>query len=86
MKSTVMVITASVAIILLSGCMGAALNKVELTLNRNITVGQELMDLQAAHEKGIINDTEYIEAKKDILGLYDQLGAINEPGKSKKGE
>ncbi len=74
---------AAIAAIALSGCMGAALNKVELTLNRNITVGQELIDLQAAHEKGIINDTEYAAAKEDILNLFDQLSDLKGSEKSK---
>lgn len=86
MKHAINLIMAMVATLVLSGCMGAALNKVSLTLNRNITVGQELMDLQAAHEKGIISDTEYMETKKDILNLYDQLGAMNVSEESKKGE
>ena len=86
MKSILHVSMAAIAAIALSGCMGAALNKVELTLNRNITVGQELMDLQAAHEKGIITEAEYLEAKKDILNLFDQLGEMQGSGKSKQGE
>jgi hypothetical protein len=60
----------------LTGCAGAAFNRLNLTLNRNITVGQELMDLQEAHEKGVISDTEYIQAKKNILDLVDQLGEL----------
>ncbi len=34
------------------------------------------MDLQEAHEKGVISDTEYIQAKKNILDLVDQLGEL----------
>ncbi len=64
------------AIVLLSGCAGAAFNRLDLTVSRNITVGQELIDLQEAHEKGILNDSEYIEAKKDVLHFLDQLGDI----------
>jgi hypothetical protein len=86
MKGALNLIMATVAALVLSGCMGAALNKIELTLNRNITVGQELMDLQEAHEKGIISDTEYMETKKDILNLFDQLGDMNGSKKSKKEE
>ena len=86
MKHVMNLIMVTLAALLLSGCMGAALNKVSLTMNRNITVGQELMDLQEAHEKGIISDTEYMETKKDILNLYDQLGEMNISGKNKKEE
>ena len=61
----------------LSGCAGAAFNKFDLTLNRNITVGQELLDLKVAHEEGVLSDTEYMEAKKNILTILNQLGAVN---------
>lgn len=63
---------------LLSGCAGAAFNRVNLTLNRNISVGQELMDLKTAHEKGIINDSEYARAKKDLLGMVAAFGELND--------
>jgi hypothetical protein len=62
----------------LSGCAGMAFNEIDLTLNRNITVGQELMDLQAAHEKGILNDTEYAKAKNEILNMVETFGSLNE--------
>ena len=61
----------------LSGCAGMAFNEIELTLSRNITVGQELMDLEAAHQKGIISDTEYAKAKQDILKLVSALGEMD---------
>ena len=37
----------------------------------NTTLGQELTDLQAAYEKGIITEKEYKRAKKEILNRYD---------------
>jgi hypothetical protein len=64
--------------ITLSGCAGAAFNRIEVAMNRNITVGQELIDLQAAHEKGIISDEEYIEAKKDILKVLGQFAELGD--------
>jgi hypothetical protein len=48
-----------------------------MTVSRNITIGQELLDLQAAHEKGIINDTEYAEAKLNVLNVLSTLGEID---------
>ena len=36
----------------------------------NTTLGQELTDLQAAHEKGIITQKEYEKARKEILKKY----------------
>ncbi len=37
----------------------------------NVSLGQELTDLQTAYEKGIISEKEYKRAKKDILKKYD---------------
>ena len=34
------------------------------------TLGQELTDLQAAYEKGIITEKEYNSAKKEIMKKY----------------
>jgi hypothetical protein len=68
---------AAMAATLLSGCAGAAFNRVNMTVSRNITIGQELLDLQAAHEKGIINDTEYAEAKLNVLNVLSTLGEID---------
>ena len=34
------------------------------------TLGQELTDLQAAYEKGIITEKEYNRAKKEIMRKY----------------
>ena len=84
MKQIIHISMAVLVLLVVTGCMGAAPNKVSLTLNRNITVGQELMDLQEAHEKGIISDTEYMETKKDILDLYAQLGMMNDSTKNKQ--
>ncbi|NEX15731.1 MAG: hypothetical protein C1943_03585 [Halochromatium sp.] len=36
------------------------------------TMGQELMDLNASYEQGLISAGEYKRAKKDILRKYDQ--------------
>ncbi len=35
------------------------------------TMGQELMDLNATYEQGLISAGEYKRAKKDILRKYD---------------
>lgn len=80
MKKVLNLMAALTVVSLLSGCAGAAFNKVEVTAIRHITIGQELMDLKAAHEKGIISDTEYMETKKQILNFAAQLGSINIEG------
>ncbi len=76
MKTALNTVITVLAAVLLSGCAGAAFNRLNLTVSRNITVGQELLDLKTAHEEGVISDTEYMKAKKDILHLVDQLGEI----------
>ena len=65
------------AVTLLTGCAGAAFNRIDMTVHRNITVGQELIDLKEAHEKGIINDTEYAEAKQNVLKVLSTIGEID---------
>ncbi len=77
MKKLMNMTLIAAAAALLSGCAGAAFNRVSLTANRHITIGQELIDLQTAHEKGVINDTEYAEAKKQVLNYAKQVGGIN---------
>ena len=47
--------------------MGGLVNRVSMTYNRHITIGQELMDLQKAHEAGILTAEEYEQAKKTVL-------------------
>lgn len=48
----------------LSGCAGGG-TQVESTTTT--TLGQELEDLDAAHEKGIITDRQYDDAKKKLI-------------------
>lgn len=77
MKILKNLLAAAMAATLLTGCAGAAFNRVNMTVSRNITVGQELIDLQTAHEKGIINDSEYAEAKQNVLTVLSTLGEID---------
>ena len=77
MKKALMLCTASVCVALMSGCAGAAFNRIQLETVRNVSVGQELMDLKAAHEKGIISDTEYAQAKQNILKLLNDFSQID---------
>lgn len=79
MKTLISMVMLLTVAFLLTGCAGAAFNKIELTMSRNITIGQELIDLHEAHEKGIISDTEYIEAKNDILSIVSQIAELKGP-------
>jgi hypothetical protein len=38
----------------------------------NTTMGQELMDLNASYEQGLISARQYNRAKKEILRKYDK--------------
>ena len=69
---------AALAALVLTGCAGMAFNRIDVALSRNITVGQELIDLKTAHEKGIISDAEYEKAKEDVLSLVSALGELSE--------
>ena len=70
-------LAAGMAVTLLTGCAGAAFNRVNMTVSRNITIGQELIDLKTAHEQGIISDTEYAEAKQNVLNVLSSLGEVD---------
>lgn len=62
MKAPIVQICLVIAAVLsTSGCMGNRVNMV------TPTVGQELIDLQAARDKGALNDDEYNERRMAIL-------------------
>jgi len=51
----------------LSGCSRKQSTTVQST---NTTLGQELVDLQQAYEKGIISEKEYNDLKKKAMKKY----------------
>jgi hypothetical protein len=53
----------------LSGCGGGRKQTVETTTTTT-TLGQELVDLQQAYEKGIITEKEYNDLKKKAMKKY----------------
>lgn len=77
MKKALVHGAAIAALALLTGCAGAAFNRIDMTVHRNITVGQELIDLKEAHEKGIINDSEYASAKQNVLSVLSAIGEFD---------
>ncbi len=76
MKKAFMHSIAALIVALLSGCAGAAFNRVEMKTVRNVSIGQELQDLKDAHDKGIISDTEYAQAKSNALKLLDESASF----------
>ena len=52
----------------LSGCGSEA--KTEVKQAPQTTLGQELLDLDKAREKGVISDDEYKKLKEEIIKKY----------------
>ena len=62
-----------------AGC--AAFNKGELAFARNVTFGQELIDLKKAHDTGAITDEKHAKIKARIMELVDPAdddGVVND--------
>jgi hypothetical protein len=51
----------------LPGCCGGSSKTVVTPQTQTTTLGQELQDLEAAHQKGAISEAEYEKAKKNLL-------------------
>jgi cell shape-determining protein MreC len=54
---------------LTSGC-GRKQSTTTTVEKTNTTLGQELLDLEQAHEKGIISEKEYNDLKKKTMKKY----------------
>ena len=52
---------------LISACGTFNKGTAELHINKNVTTGQELIDLQTALDKGIIAQEEFDKLKEDII-------------------
>lgn len=59
--------TVLLVICFISACGSFNDGSAELHLNKNISTGQELLDLQASLDKGIINQEEFDIEKEKIL-------------------
>ncbi len=56
-----------IMLVLTVGCGSFNEGQAELHINKNISTGQELLDLQEALEKGIISKQEFEEQRTKIL-------------------
>ncbi len=65
MRHTILSLALCVGLLALSACGGSP--EVQVQQEKNTTTGEELQDLKAAYDKGIISYGEYTEARRRIL-------------------
>jgi len=65
--TVIAMVTLVIISFVLAGCGGS---KTEIQQSPQTTLGQELMDLDKAHNEGIITDDEYKKKKKEIMKRY----------------
>jgi len=67
MKKKILIAGLMSSMLLMGGCGGS-----DTTVsNTNVTMGQELIDLKASYDKGIIDKDEYEDAKEKIMDRYE---------------
>lgn len=66
-KASFAIVLALVLPFALIGCGGGGSKTSTVQETRTTTTGQELMDLQKAHQEGVISDKEFERQKKKIL-------------------
>ena len=74
-RTTVLVVSAlMVAGLGLAACGGGGARSATTTkqTTTTTTMGQELQDLNKAYEDGLITESQYEKAKKDILERYQE--------------
>ena len=60
-------IIALLLVALIVSCGSFNKGQAELHINKNISTGQELLDLKAALDKGIISEEEFDKLREDII-------------------
>jgi hypothetical protein len=53
--------------VLLTGCLALQVGGGDKQEDRKVTVGQQLVDLKAAHDSGAISDADYEAQKAKVL-------------------
>lgn len=66
---------ACLAAIPLSSCVIG--NSGKLVLSRHISVGQELIDLKEARDRGAINDEEYEKVKGKLMEMVESIDMVH---------
>jgi hypothetical protein len=67
MKGISRSVSATVAALLLSGCIGLSFTEKKHETNRHVSIGKELIDLRTAYDEGLLNDEEYKAVRQQIL-------------------
>ena len=74
-KFLLITLVLAVAVTLTTGCGGGRGGKATVeskNTTMTTTMGQELLDLDAAYQKGIIDEKQYNDSKKAILKRYEK--------------
>ena len=66
MKQKIIVLMLA-TLIISCGSFNEADGQAELHINKNITTGQELLDLKAALDEGVINQEEFEKLRENII-------------------
>ena len=72
-KVLIFTLALGIAAMLTTGCGGGRGGKATVeskNTTMTTTMGQELLDLDAAYQKGIINEQEYNDSKQAIMKRY----------------
>jgi len=70
MKTKILII---MLLVLTVGCGSFNEGQAELHINKNISTGQELLDLKAALDEGIINQEEFEKLREDIINSNQEF-------------
>jgi len=65
----------SIGVLLLAGCWNG--ENIHLDLG-SVSLGQQLIDLKAAHDSGAIDDAEYAATRQAILEAVQRIGENEE--------
>ena len=57
----------------LSGCFNDGKQVIDLG---SVSIGQQLLDLKAAHDAGAISDAEYADAKASFLNITESISEL----------
>ena len=68
-RSLALVLMIALALAVTACAGGGAKVQTETT---SVTLGQQLIDLQAAYDKGIITEKQYNDTKKNLLDTYNK--------------